>query len=276
MRRLVLAIILAIAPAAGALSNDLADCAQRRNPRLKFEGCTQLAARDGKLAAAYNSRALALTALGESDRAIADYSHAISLDSTMSVAYYNRGLLYLEIGEPKLAAADFSQVIGQDARDATAFNGRAMANAADGDFGGAEADFARAIAIDPAYERAFLGRASMNLARLNYDSARADFDAVLRLHPDSEEAILGRSYAVEGAQPPSADVVASTSPLKTRSVRSSFIGQLESLKVPKQHHHRSTGGHPAALGVPSVKDMRSEDLPLCANEFGDMCIVLSR
>ncbi len=213
MRWPLLAILLATVAAEPADAGDFALCAQSVDAELKFSGCNGLVAREPKLAEAYSGRGLALIAMGETDRAIADYSYAIGLDPGLMVAYYNRGLSYLEIGEPALAAEDFDAVIARNPGDATAYNGRATAYAALGNYDEAEADFTRAIALDPQYARAYVSRGSLSLSRRLYDTSRIDFDRALQLDPGNADAILGRSYATTGTLPADVETVASTTPL---------------------------------------------------------------
>ena len=213
MRKLLAIALVAALPGAAALADDYANCAQDDNPGLKFAGCSALIASHPDLAAAYSSRGSAAAALGQSDRAIADYSRAIALDASLAAAYYNRALLRLAGNDPAQAADDFSTLLGLDPNDATAYNGRGMAFVAMGKLIAADADFAKAIALDPGYIRAYFGRADLSLQRGNFAAAKADYDRVLRLHPGDEDALMGLTYANNAATAPDTGAVGSITPL---------------------------------------------------------------
>jgi tetratricopeptide (TPR) repeat protein len=166
----VLACLLAMLPATGASAGDFALCQQSVDAEMKFNGCNALLLRDPKFAEAYSGRALALVTMGETERAIADYTYAIGLDPGLMVAYYNRGLSFLEVDEPALAVDDFESVIARNPGDATAYNGRALAYAALGKDKEAEADFTRAIGLNPTYARAYIGRGNLTLSRRMFDT----------------------------------------------------------------------------------------------------------
>jgi tetratricopeptide (TPR) repeat protein len=209
----VIAILLLSAVPGGAAAGDFAMCAQSVDSELKFAGCSELVAREPKMATAYSSRGLALVAMGETDRAIADYSYAIGLDPGLMVAYYNRGLSYLEIGEPELAEEDFTAVIARNPADATAFHGRALAYVALNRYSEADADLTRAVGLDPKYARAYVSRGNLALSRGHADAALKDFDAALKFAPLNQDAISGRNFALAGGLPEAAESVGSTSPL---------------------------------------------------------------
>jgi tetratricopeptide (TPR) repeat protein len=61
------------------------------------------------LAPAYNNRGEAYRAKGDTDRAIADYNQAMTLDPKYLNAYFNRGRLNLFAGALPKALADFNQ-----------------------------------------------------------------------------------------------------------------------------------------------------------------------
>ena len=62
---------------------------------------------DPEYARAYNNRGFAYDNFGEYDKAIADYTRAISIDPYYTTAYYNRGFAYRSTGEKGKAEADF-------------------------------------------------------------------------------------------------------------------------------------------------------------------------
>jgi tetratricopeptide (TPR) repeat protein len=66
---------------------------------------------DSKLAAAYNSRALADEAQNNLTGAIRDYTHAIHADPRYLVAYTNRGYARIDCGDLRGALADFRRYL---------------------------------------------------------------------------------------------------------------------------------------------------------------------
>jgi tetratricopeptide (TPR) repeat protein len=97
---------------------------------------------------AYANRGLD-TRPGDSDRAIADYSQAIRLDSSYASAYSNRGQLYYARKDNDRAIADFNDAIRLDPRDANAYYSRGLAKRARGDAIGASSDIAAAKRLNP-------------------------------------------------------------------------------------------------------------------------------
>jgi len=292
MKWAVLACLLAMAPVSGAWAGDFALCQQSVDAELKFAGCNGLLARDPKFAEAYSGRGLALVAMGETERAIADYSYAIGVDPGLLVAYYNRGLSYLEVDEPGLAAEDFGTVIARNPGDATAYNGRALAYATLARNDDAEADFTRAITLDPTYVRALVGRGNLLLARKLFTAALKDFNRALAINPDSQDAILGRGYATTGALPAELEVVGSTTPLslepttapmtrlsrlaarRTKRGAKSVAGWLEPRDSAMARPGRASAAATDQAGIRSIDPTLSERS--CNNYQGEPCAVSSR
>lgn len=83
---------------------------------------------------AYMVRASSYARQRDYERAIADYSRAIELDSALVPAYNNRGILYTAIREYDEAAADFERVMALDPSYYAAANNRAVLHMINGDF----------------------------------------------------------------------------------------------------------------------------------------------
>jgi tetratricopeptide (TPR) repeat protein len=71
---------------------------------------TAAASIDPKLARAYNLRGTALRAMGEPQKAMAEFSRAVELEPNAD-NYYQRGATYQIVGDHKRAILDFTQVI---------------------------------------------------------------------------------------------------------------------------------------------------------------------
>ena len=99
-----------------------------------FEACTQLIEGRARLtylsmADAYDYRAIADQRLGDSNRALADYTQAIGLDPTDDYAYLQRGIIHLDAMRLDQAAADFTRAHDLNPKSAWPLADRGMAYA---------------------------------------------------------------------------------------------------------------------------------------------------
>jgi Flp pilus assembly protein TadD len=120
MKRIALAG-LGLAAAAAAVvaafgrTDDSAERCFRDEGDAAITACTR-AIRSGRfggteLAAIYDNRAIELRQQGEFDRAIADYSEAITLDATLTGAYTGRGLAYEGKDDADKARIDYRKAL---------------------------------------------------------------------------------------------------------------------------------------------------------------------
>ena len=86
---------------------------------------------------------------GDDDKAIADYTQAILLDTSFVDAYMSRALAYRSKKAYELAIADFSQVIDLKENNELAYSLRGEAHYHLKQYDLAIADFDRALAINP-------------------------------------------------------------------------------------------------------------------------------
>ena len=107
---------------------------------------------------AYYNRAQAYLELGRVDRAIADYSSAISLHPRYRDAVYNRGAAYERIGDFRRAAEDYQAAIALDPSDARAYNNLGVVQARVGELLHAIRSFDQAIQRDPGFAAALFNR----------------------------------------------------------------------------------------------------------------------
>src|SRR5262249_17865257 len=82
-----------------------------------FSGCILKRPRH---APAYACRGYAYSKLGQSDKAVADYSKAIELDPKYATAWNDRGAVYSELNQLHKAVADLSRALELDPKYATA------------------------------------------------------------------------------------------------------------------------------------------------------------
>jgi tetratricopeptide (TPR) repeat protein len=79
----------------------------------------------------FYNRALASTALGQTDRALRDYDHALRLDPTLAVAALNRGILYSQERRYAEAIADFERALNAGADPMVIRNNLALVSSAE-------------------------------------------------------------------------------------------------------------------------------------------------
>lgn len=175
-------------------------------------------------------RATSLHAVGETDRALADYGDAIRVDPSNSLAYLGRGVLlatrkraynraiedfdkvlalqpdnvdalisrgnaYSQIGDNGRALADLDRAIQLAPDDAQAYVIRGLANNRRGQKQLAMQDYAAALKIAPRYPQALANRAALLSEEGRYDQAIADLDESLKADSDNPVAYYNRGYA---------------------------------------------------------------------------------
>ena len=121
-------------------------------------------------APAYVRRGYAYAALGDSERALADYEQAVTLDELYIPAYINRGALYTRLGIFGLAINDLTLALSLSPDNVAALNNRAVVHAIEGNYDLALADLNAAIQIDEQNPRTYATRAAVYsaLAALDY------------------------------------------------------------------------------------------------------------
>jgi tetratricopeptide (TPR) repeat protein len=135
---------------------------------------------------------------GEFDKAIAEFSEAITLNPQYADAFGNRGIAYAGIGEFEKAIDDFNEVIRLDPKCAAAYYNRGRAYHDKGEFDRAIADFDEAIGLDPEYVDAYSNRGIALAERGDFDKATDDFNEVIRRNPRDVEAVGNRGMAYVG------------------------------------------------------------------------------
>jgi len=95
--------------------------------------------KDPKLARGYNLRGMALRALGQPEKAVADFARAAELEPN-SDNFYQRGATYQMLGDNKNAILDFTEAIAYDPDKPQGYFARAEAERAAGDMEKAKKD----------------------------------------------------------------------------------------------------------------------------------------
>ncbi|MBY0524561.1 MAG: tetratricopeptide repeat protein [Gemmataceae bacterium] len=121
---------------------------------------------------------------GDADRAIGDYSEAISFHPNYAVAYRGRGDVHLlDRKDYEKAIADYTRAIELDPGYPHAYGARGVAYAGQKEFDKAIADYTKGIALDPKYAYAFCNRGVAYLNRKDNDKALADLNKAIELNP---------------------------------------------------------------------------------------------
>lgn len=159
--------------------------------KLKLDDCNRAMGPASNDADAYDRRGSAWMAIGQSDKAIADWSEAIRLDRNDVSAYKTRGSARLRSGQYDQAIADWGEVIRLKPELPLAYHNRAYAWMKKGESDKAIADWTAAIGVDPKNASAYSNRGSAWLGKREYDKALADYHAAIRLDPKFGEAYWG-------------------------------------------------------------------------------------
>jgi tetratricopeptide (TPR) repeat protein len=191
----------AFAPfAAAAPADDLPACKSGRGDAA-IEACTRVIAsgkfKDSDVAIAYNNRALALTAKGEHNLAIASYNEALRLAPNDAIILSNRATAWYRKGDQDRAIADFDRSLALKPRDNVTLRGRGNAWFRKGDYDRAAADFSATTSIDPKDAVAYNNRAYAFERKGDLPRAIADFTEALRLDSKSTPSLFGRGRALE-------------------------------------------------------------------------------
>ncbi len=134
----------------------------------------------GETAEAYLRRGNAYRDLGQTDKAIADWNHAIVLDPQSAGAYAARGMHYASIGNTAKALQDLDESLQIEATlDSYVLRGQVYSGL--GQYQKAIEDFDLAIAQDPKAPAAYLARSNAKWALGDDLGAREDRKIVSKL-----------------------------------------------------------------------------------------------
>jgi len=139
------------------------------------------------LADGFSLRGYANRQLGNYDRAVADYTTAISYVSNKADHYLNRGRSYNSLRKFDLAIADMTKAISLDGTNISAFFGRGYAYMELKNNPPAIADFTKVIALDPKESEAFYNRGTIYYRQQKYSLAVADLDNYIDLNTSNEK-----------------------------------------------------------------------------------------
>ena len=139
-------------------------------------------------------RATSLHAMGETDRALSDYSDAIRVDPGNSLAFLGRGvLLATRKRSYNRAVEDFDKVLALQPENVDALIARGNAYSQLGDNGRALADLDRAVQLAPDNAQAYVIRGLANNRRGQKQLAMQDYQTALKYAPRYPQALANRA-----------------------------------------------------------------------------------
>ncbi len=144
------------------------------------------------------NRGFAYVRIEQWDKAIADYTRAIELDSVYNYeAYSKRGIAYGNIGEWWKAIADCSKAIELEPKLVKGYYNRAVAWASLGKAEMAVQDFNFVLGLDANFEKVNYQRGALLMNLGYYDRALIDFNKEFSIHKPTAEQIYNRGFVNE-------------------------------------------------------------------------------
>ncbi len=148
----------------------------------------------GEHPGAYQNLGAAIAARGDHPLAIKNYSRALELNPASCEALYNRGNSFQALGETARALDDYSHAIELRA-DYAAYNNRGNLHAERGEFQQAIGDFTQAIALRPADTDVLINRAHALLELGRNREAIEDYSKAIASRLDFASAYHDRAVA---------------------------------------------------------------------------------
>jgi tetratricopeptide (TPR) repeat protein len=147
---------------------------------------------DPGYADAFSNRGLVLAELKRCDEALASYGKAIALRPNFPEAFNNQGLVFAELRRFDEALASYDEAIALRSNYAEAFSNRAAALNELNRLEEAIACCAKAIALKSDFAEAYYNRGNALYALKQLDAASASYDTAVALKPDYAEAFYNR------------------------------------------------------------------------------------
>ncbi|OQA18426.1 MAG: TPR repeat-containing protein YrrB [bacterium ADurb.Bin363] len=153
-----------------------------------------------KSATAHNNRGLAYEALGESDKALNDFTKTLEIDPTYIEAYINRGNIYFHKGKIDKAIKEFTIVLRYKRNSLEAYNNLGLMYGYKGEYDRAINNFTHAIEINKINPETYINRGNIYYKKGDYDKAIEDYNTALTIKPDLLQAYANRAmtYSIKG------------------------------------------------------------------------------
>ena len=149
---------------------------QRWKDRLLGE--TETARQSSRTPEYYNNRGITAAKQSEYERAISEFTRAISRNPTFADAYYNRGLVYVSFGQVEKAVSDFTKVIEITPEFTEGYINRGNIYTSREEYEQAISDFTKVIDINPKHAEAYFGRLLVYFALGQYDKTWDDIQKI--------------------------------------------------------------------------------------------------
>lgn len=143
---------------------------------------------------AYSSRGLFLASMGKFDEAIEDYTAAIEKDPEEEIALLNRAGVYMSMGKYEDAVADYSAASKLNPKNPVTFSQRAVAHKLLGDLPAAIKDYGLTLQLAEKDVTAHMGRGFVHFQLGKHKEAIADFSNAIELSPESAVALNNRGF----------------------------------------------------------------------------------
>lgn len=152
---------------------------------------------DPQDATAYTNRGVTYSKIGQFDRSLADYDQALQLNPQYADAYFNRGNTYYKLQQHQLALADYSRVLNLDPTDSAIYNQRGIIYSELQQHQLALSEFNQAIDLDPKLARSYLLRGLLYQDLQQHQLALADFNRAIELDTEDKAAyfLRGKTYS---------------------------------------------------------------------------------
>jgi tetratricopeptide (TPR) repeat protein len=166
-------------------------------PDASIGGCNAVIQETAKnLAAAYFFRGAANVAKNDFDRAIADYTQAITIDPTESDYLNSRAAIYEQKNDMTRAMADYDAAIKLNPKSAYAYNNRGASFQRKGDFARASTDYGEVTRLQPNNPDAWAARCWVRAAAgREVQQALSDCNESLKLKADQADVLDTRGFA---------------------------------------------------------------------------------
>jgi len=154
---------------------------------------TQALKIDSNYALAYSNRGLIYGSRGDYDPAIIDFSRALKIDSNNTFALWNRGITYSILKQWDDAIIDYSRLIEVNPKKFDPYFNRGVAYENLKKWDLAIKDYTLAISQNPKHVKAYNNRGIIYYYMGLMDKALADYNKAIEMDPDFKEAYDNRS-----------------------------------------------------------------------------------
>ncbi|HWY13487.1 MAG TPA: tetratricopeptide repeat protein [Bacteroidia bacterium] len=145
----------------------------------------------------YCNRAALFLKQNQTEKAISDLNHAITIRPKYITAHYNRGIAFMRLGKFNEAVNDFSMVLQNKSRDIiSVYMNRGDAYMQLGNYKEAIEDYTSGLSYDDHFGQAYYNRGLVFYTVNQYEEAIKDFSLAIRINPDNGQAYYLRAWSL--------------------------------------------------------------------------------